>query len=125
MPRGSATADPTAAWFAGARLGLFVHWGHGSEHGWELSWPLVGGAPNLHRCQDVAAETYHASAHAFAPDPHAARAWLAHAKRCGMQYAVFTTKHHDGPPPLPSRPGHWSIPRTTSQPHLARQFPQP
>jgi len=51
---------PTDAWFAAARLGLFVHWGHGSTQGWELSWPLVGGAPNLHRCQDVPADTYHA-----------------------------------------------------------------
>ena len=87
---------PTDTWFAAARLGLFVHWGHGSTQGWELSWPLVGGAPNLHRCQDVPADTYHANARGFAPAKGAAREWLAAAKRCGMRYAVLTTKHHDG-----------------------------
>jgi len=63
----SARAKPDSAWFVHERFGLFVHWGHGSRQGWELSWPLVGGAPNLHRCQDVPAAEYHATARTFAP----------------------------------------------------------
>jgi alpha-L-fucosidase len=122
MPPESATTDPTAAWFAGARLGLFVHWGHGSQRGWELSWPLVGGAPNLHRCQDVPADTYHASAATFAPGRDAAREWLAHARRCGMQYAVLTTKHHDGFALWPTRAGDFSIARTPYRGDLVREF---
>src|SRR5258706_3782237 len=123
MPPASATAaDRTAAWFGDARLGLFVHWGHGSQHGWELSWPLVGGAPKLHRCQDVPAATYHASARTFAPEPHAARSWLAAAKRCGMQYAVFTTKHHDGLALWPSHASDWSIATTGYRGDLVHEF---
>ena len=30
-------------WFDTARFGMFVHWGHSSQQGIELSWPLVGG----------------------------------------------------------------------------------
>src|SRR5262245_32196616 len=122
MPTDSATTDPTASWFAGARLGLFVHWGHGSQHGWELSWPLVGGAPNLHRCQDVPADTYHASAETFAPRHDAAREWLTHAQRCGMQYAVLTTKHHDGFALWPTRTSDFSIARTRYGGDLVREF---
>lgn len=85
-----------ADWFDGARFGMFVHWGHVSGRGLELSWPLVGGMKGLPRCQDVPAEDYHASAMGFAPRRDSPRAWLAHAKRAGMRYAVFTARHHDG-----------------------------
>src|SRR5262249_17672805 len=83
-------------WFERARFGMFIHWGHPSQRGWELSWPLVGGMRALPRCQDVPAETYHGGAATFAPVPGSARAWLALARRAGMRYAVFTAKHHDG-----------------------------
>ena len=47
------------SWFDTARFGLFVHWGHSSQQGIELSWPLVGGVPVLPHCQDVPVEQYH------------------------------------------------------------------
>ena len=122
MSADAATPDPIAAWFARARLGLFVHWGHGSQHGWELSWPLVGGAPNLHRCQHVPADTYHASARSFAPRQGAARAWLAQAKRCGMEYAVLTTKHHDGFALWPTATSDFSIAMTPYGGDLVGEF---
>ena len=122
MPAESATTHRATSWFAGARLGLFVHWGHGSRRGWELSWPLVGGIPNLPHCQDVSAETYHANAVDFAPRPHAAREWLDHARRCGMRYAVLTTKHHDGFALWPTRAADWSIARTAYGGDLVGEF---
>lgn len=85
-----------AHWFDTARFGMFIHWGHGSQHGWELSWPLVGGNPALPLCQNVGVEAYHASAKTFDPQRFDARAWARRAKACGMQYAILTTKHHDG-----------------------------
>ena len=96
MAAASATTDSAVSWFRQAHHGLFIHWGHGSTRGWELSWPLVGGIGNLPACQDVPAATYHANATTFAPRAGAAREWLAYARRCGMRYAVLTTKHHDG-----------------------------
>ena len=35
------------AWFDEARFGLFIHWDHASQRGWEVSWPLVGGVFSL------------------------------------------------------------------------------
>ena len=87
---------PTPAWFAAARFGLFVHWGPYSRHGWEPSWPLVGGIAAFPYCQDVPVATYYADALRFAPPPGAPREWMRLARRAGMTYAVLTTKHHDG-----------------------------
>ncbi|MCH7954016.1 MAG: alpha-L-fucosidase, partial [Chloroflexi bacterium] len=83
-------------WFAEARLGMFIHWGHVSQRGWELSWPLVGGSGALPQGQDRSVADYHESAGTFAPEANSPRAWLELAKRAGMRYAVFTTRHHDG-----------------------------
>ncbi|MCK6556759.1 alpha-L-fucosidase [Candidatus Binatia bacterium] len=88
--------EGTGTWFDAARFGLFVHWGIGSVRGWELSWPLVGGNPMLPACQRVAIEDYYACAGAFAPRRFEPAAWARLARRTGMQYAVLTTRHHDG-----------------------------
>ncbi len=122
MATAHATTVPVPAWFDAARFGLFVHWGHGSRRGWELSWPLVGGAPNLHRCQDVPADAYHANAREFAPRPRAAREWLEHARRCGMEYAVLTTKHHDGFALWPTAATDFSIARTSYGGDVVAEF---
>jgi alpha-L-fucosidase len=83
-------------WFRSARFGMFIHWGHVSQRGFELSWPLVGGSKVLPASQDVPAAEYHASAATFAPRRDSPRAWLEAARRAGMRYAVLTAKHHDG-----------------------------
>jgi alpha-L-fucosidase len=85
-----------SGWFRGAGLGLFVHWDHASQQGLELSWPLVGGIPVLPKCQSVAVADYHASAATFDPTAWDPVALARRAKACGMTYAVFTTKHHNG-----------------------------
>ena len=122
MSRDSPTPDPTGAWFSRARFGLFVHWGHGSQRGWELSWPLVGGLRTLRHCQDVPAETYHANARTFAPRPGAAAEWIEAAKRCGMRYAVLTAKHHDGFALFPTCGSDFSIAATPYRGDLVREY---
>lgn len=83
-------------WFECARLGLFIHWGHSSQRGWELSWPIVGGNAVLPHCQSVHVDEYHAGARTFDPQGYEPRKWAALARRCNMQYAILTAKHHDG-----------------------------
>jgi alpha-L-fucosidase len=83
-------------WFDSARFGMFIHWGLSSVRGWELSWPMVGGNFALPHCQNVAITDYYASADSFDPTHYDPREWARLAKRLGMQYAVLTTKHHDG-----------------------------
>jgi alpha-L-fucosidase len=110
------------SWFDRARFGMFVHWGHVSQRGWEISWPLVGGLSVFPKCQDVPAATYHESAATFCPNPQSARAWLDLARRAGMRYAVLTTKHHDGFALYPTRAGDFSIAATPYRGDLVREF---
>ncbi|HEX2849068.1 MAG TPA: alpha-L-fucosidase [Acidimicrobiales bacterium] len=99
------TAGPGPAglgWFRGAGLGLFVHWGHSSQQGLELSWPMAGGTAALPFSHAVPVADYQASAATFSPEPGAAREWARLARGAGMTYAVLTTRHHDGYSKWPS-----------------------
>jgi alpha-L-fucosidase len=84
------------SWFNKARFGMFIHWGHCSQRGLELSWPLVGGVGALPNSQSVSVDEYHSTAKTFNPEKWDARGLARMAKRAGMQYAVLTVKHHDG-----------------------------
>jgi alpha-L-fucosidase len=75
---------------------MFIHWGHSSQQGIELSWPLVGPIFALPQSKPISVEQYHSSAATFDPQAFDPRAWARMAKEAGMQYAVLTTKHHDG-----------------------------
>src|SRR5258706_11613711 len=110
------------SWFDAARCGMFVHWGHSSQRGVELSWPLVGGVAALPGSADVLAEAYHSTATSFAPRPGAARDWLARARRAGMRYAVLTAKHHDGFALWPTATGQHSIAHSKYNGDLVREF---
>ncbi len=109
-------------WFDESRFGLFIHWSHISQRGWELSWPLVGGTPALPRCQDVPAETYHESAASFSPRPRAVRDWLEAGKRAGMGYAVLTAKHHDGFAMWHTRESDFSVEYSAYRGDLVREY---
>lgn len=82
-------------WFDTARFGMFIHWGHSSQQGIELSWPMVGGNAALPEADMTVAE-YQSSAATFNPTNWDPVSLARTAKSLGMQYAVFTTKHHDG-----------------------------
>jgi len=109
-------------WFDTARFGMFVHWGHSSQQGIELSWPLVGGHAALPRCTQVSVEQYHASAATFDPKAYDPRAWARQAKRAGMQYAVFTAKHHDGYAMYDTRQSDFSVTHSPYGRDIFRQF---
>lgn len=85
-----------ANWFDDARLGMFVHWDHGSQRGWEVSWPLVGGVFSLPYCQKVGVDEYHALAETFDPQAWDPVALARRAREAGMRYVVVTTRHHSG-----------------------------
>jgi alpha-L-fucosidase len=87
------------SWFAGAGLGMFVHWDHASQQGIEVSWPLVG--RSLVRGGDeerdiVSVAQYHSSAATFNPVRWDAGALARLARSCGARYLVFTARHHAG-----------------------------
>jgi alpha-L-fucosidase len=109
-------------WFDTARFGMFVHWGHSSQRGCELSWPLVGGTPALPHSGDIPVDEYHATAATFDPLAFDPRAWAAMAKRLGMTYAVFTAKHHDGFSMYHTRQSAFSIEHTPFGRDILREF---
>ncbi len=109
-------------WFETARFGLFVHWGHCSQQGIELSWPLVGGVSVLPHCAGVPVEQYHASAATFDPRAFDARGLARTAKRLGMTYAVLTAKHHDGYAMFETKQSEYSVMRSPYGRDIVRQF---
>jgi len=75
--------------FRDAGLGLFIHWGPNSQMGTEISWPL-------NNASDDYIEKYYALAETFNPVLFDAAEWARLARLAGMEYVVFTSKHHDG-----------------------------
>ena len=75
--------------FRDAGLGLFIHWGMNSQMGTEISWPL-------YHASDDFIEKYYALAKTFNPVKFDPAEWARLAKLAGMEYVVFTAKHHDG-----------------------------
>ncbi|WP_197137678.1 alpha-L-fucosidase [Salinibacterium sp. NK8237] len=91
------TAIAPTDWFADAGFGVFVHFGHASRRGWELSWQMTGGVEGqLPPMKPVACAEYFANASEFNPSEFDADVWAEAIANSGARYAVFTTKHHDG-----------------------------
>jgi alpha-L-fucosidase len=83
-------------WFDDARFGMFIHWDHASQRGWEVSWPMAGGLFTLPHCQSVSPAEYHALAASFSPVAFDPGDLARRAREAGMRYVVFTTRHHNG-----------------------------
>ena len=90
-------------WFQDMRFGLFMHWGIYSELGCIESWPLVWADrswsnPSIKTLDEMLAfrKRYFALNRRFNPTHFSPETWAAAAKKAGMKYVVFTTKHHDG-----------------------------
>ena len=116
-------SPPGSEWFASARLGMFVHWGHSSQQGVELSWPITGGVDVLpHSRPAMAVGDYESSAATFDPVPGSAKEWAALARSAGMTYGVFTARHHDGYSMWPTALSDYSVATSPSKPDLVGEF---
>lgn len=109
-------------WFDTARFGMFVHWGHSSQQGCELSWPLVGGVFSLPFCGNIPVDEYHSTTRTFNPQNYDPHEWAHQAKRSGMQYAILTTKHHDGFAMFHTQQSDFSIQRSPYGKDIVREF---
>jgi alpha-L-fucosidase len=90
-------------WFQDQKFGLFLHWGAYSQMGCIESWPLVWADrswsnPVIQTREQMVEfrQRYWALNRTFNPTEFDPVAWAAAAKRAGMKYVMFTTKHHDG-----------------------------
>ena len=111
-------------WFAGAGLGLFVHWDHASQQGIEVSWPLVGRSI-VHpgdTPDDVSVAKYHSTAATFNPRRWNATEVARLAKSCGARYVVFTTRHHSGYSMFHTKVSDFSIQHSPYGEDITRQL---
>jgi len=75
--------------FRDAGFGLFIHWGPNSQIGNEISWPVNNASQEFR-------DKYFSLYKEFNPEKFTPERWAILARRAGMEYVVFTTKHHDG-----------------------------
>jgi alpha-L-fucosidase len=77
-------------WFMNQGLGMFIHWGVDSQIGSVISHSMVGASDDyLDRFINDLPKSFDPKK--FDPDD-----WARLAKLAGMEYVVFTTKHHSG-----------------------------
>lgn len=83
-------------WWKDAKFGMFIHWGLYSGLAGEWKGQFQG-AEWIQKNTEVDTEAYaKAALPLFSPKENFAQEWADLAKEAGCQYAVMTTKHHDG-----------------------------
>lgn len=76
------------AWFADAKLGIFIHWGMYAADGTSESWAFHN--------KTVPYAQYMSQMNRFTAENYNPAAWAQLIKESGAKYCVITTKHHDG-----------------------------
>ena len=114
------TEHPDAQWFGGT-LGMFIHWGISTVQGTgDLSWSMMRptaddrtiratkwGLPSIQKT--FTPNEYWKQAENFKPEHWNPDEILAAAKAAGVDYAVLTTRHHDGYSMWPSKVGDFGV----------------
>ncbi|MGQ7869270.1 alpha-L-fucosidase [Sunxiuqinia sp. sy24] len=75
-------------WFKDAKLGIFIHWGIYSVNGIDESWSFFNNY--------ISYDDYMNQLDGFTAKNYQPEEWASLIKESGAQYAVVTTKHHDG-----------------------------
>ncbi|MEN8251032.1 MAG: alpha-L-fucosidase [Bacteroidota bacterium] len=77
-------------WFADLGFGMFIHWSMDVQLGMVISHSMVGAS------EDYLDRYVNELPLSFNPVNFDPKQWVNAAKRAGMKYLVFTTKHHNG-----------------------------
>lgn len=75
-------------WFEDAKFGVFIHWGIYSVYGISESWSFFNGYTSY--------PNYMQQTKGFTANNYNPKQWIEAIKNSGAQYAVITSKHHDG-----------------------------
>jgi len=92
-------------WFKDAKLGIFIHWGIYAVNGIDESWSFYNGYISYY---DYMKQLKGFTATAYNPQE-----WASLIKESGAQYAVLTSKHHDGVALWDSKFGELNVVRKT------------
>lgn len=82
--------------FRNDKFGLFIHWGLYSQTAGEWKGKPSRGGEHFMLYERIPLNEYAKIADDFNPVNFDAKEWVREAKRAGMKYIVYTTKHHDG-----------------------------
>jgi len=96
---------PKMQWFEDAKLGIFIHWGIYAVDGVDESWSFYN--------KKISWETYMSQLKRFSAARYNPDDWADLIATAGAQYAVLTTKHHDGVALWDTKAHHYSIPKNT------------
>lgn len=75
-------------WFREAKLGIFIHWGIYAVEGVTESWSITDGRMSY--------DDYMKQLEGFTAAKYDPRKWAELFRKAGANYAVLTSKHHDG-----------------------------
>lgn len=75
-------------WFEDAKLGIFIHWGIYAVNGIDESWSFFNNY--------ISYEDYMKQSKGFTAENYNPQEWVQLIKQSGAQYAILTSKHHDG-----------------------------
>jgi alpha-L-fucosidase len=141
----SHTAHPDAQWFPDAAFGLFLHWDPASVKGQNIGWSVIPGRKIAARKEPLPPEEvqrivresdynldgkpwpitpaeYWSWAREFRPTQYDPDKWLKAAKAAGFEYAVLTTKHHNGFALWPSKYGDFNTKSFMDGRDIVKQF---
>ena len=114
------TAD--IQWWLDGKFGLFIHWGPASVAGVEIGWARMSHPYDHPGGTTVPDAEYDELYKQFNPVAFDADAWMLTAKRAGMKYVVFTTKHHDGFANWHTRMSDYNIANTPFKRDICREL---
>ncbi len=92
-------------WFADAKLGIFIHYGIYDVNGIDESW-------SFHN-KKISWPDYMNQLNGFTAKNYNPQAWADLIKQSGANYAVLTTKHHDGVALWDTKEKHYSVVKNT------------
>jgi alpha-L-fucosidase len=119
----SLRASDRMDWWHEARFGMFIHWGLYSVAGGE--WEGKRGeliASWLQHEMKIPPDEYAKLTAGFTAEKFKPEEWAALAKKAGMKYAVFTSKHHEGFSLFDSKLSDFDVMNTPAKRDVTKEY---